>query len=490
MKCVVGIDLGTQSLKAVVCDEAMTVLGASSRPYETRRPSVDHAEQDPAEWEATLAPTIGGALAAAGVVPGDVVALAIAAQLDGCVAVDAAGAPLHRALIWQDRRAVAEAERVARARVHALAGQVADASHLAPKAAWLRAHGVYATRYHEPTSYLVERLTGAVVIDPSLASTTMLHDLRAGAWSPELCAAFAIDEAQLPAIHPATAIAGALTERGAALTGLRRGTPVAVGTGDDFATPLGAGLAAGTIACALGTAEVVGALAGTPVLDTPAARAATDPWAALAEPMVETHAYPSGAWFVEHPGWLSGGAVRWATRLLGLGSDAALDVVAEGAPPGAEGVTFVPWLAGGMTPQWRPRARAALEGLAAGHDRSHVARAVLEGLAFACRDVTARLVALGLPARSVLVLGGGARSATWMQLRADALGLEHRVSSRTDTCAIGAAMIAAVAVGLLPDLAAACALAPPIAATFEPRVSLDDAYARYRARVALLSAAP
>src|SRR5580704_3778991 len=139
MKRVIGIDLGTQSCKAVVCDEALTVLGACSHAYETRRPHVDHAEQDPADWEAALAPAIGGALAAAGAARGDVVALAIAAQLDGCVAVDAHGTPLHRALIWQDRRAVAEAERVPRDRVHALAGQVADASHLAPKIAWLRA---------------------------------------------------------------------------------------------------------------------------------------------------------------------------------------------------------------------------------------------------------------------------------------------------------------------------------------------------------------
>jgi xylulokinase len=351
----------------------------------------------------------------------------------------------------------------------------------------LVARGVHAARYHEPTSYLVERLTGAAVIDPSLASTTMLYELASAAWSAELCEAFAIDPAQLPAIRPATALAGELTARGAALAGLPPGTPVAVGTGDDFATPLGAGLhAPGTIACAIGTAEVVGALTVTPVLDTAGARAAADPWCTVPEPMVETHAYPTGTWFVEHPGWLSGGAVRWATRLLGLGSDAALDVVAQTSPPGAEGVTFVPWLAGAMTPAWRPRARAALEGLAAGHDRAHVARAVLEGLAFACRDVASRLVALGLPARDVLVLGGGSRSATWLQLRADALGLPHRASSRTDTCAIGAAMIAAVAVGLVPDLVAACALAPPIAASFQPQRSLDDAYARYRERVARL----
>src|SRR5262249_52038371 len=153
---------------------------------------------------------------------------------------------------------------------------------------------------------------------------------------------FAIDPAALPAIRPACALAGTLTAAGAALTGLRAGTPVAVGTGDDFATPLGAGLVApGTIACVLGTAEVVGAVSPTRVVDVPAARAASDPWHALARPMVETHAYPTGAFFVENPGWLSGGAIRWAASFVHIASDAEFDELAALAPPGAAGLTFI-----------------------------------------------------------------------------------------------------------------------------------------------------
>lgn len=476
---VVGLDLGTQSCKAVACDAELVVRGDHQIAYPTSYPAPGHAEQDPARWEAALAPAIAGALAAAGATAADVAALAIAGQLDGCVAVDADGEPLHAALIWQDRRAVVEASAVDRARVFALAGQVADPSHLAPKLRWLRDRGVRAATYHLPTSYLVARLTGARVIDPPHASTTMLFDLAARAWSSELCAAFAIDPGELPTIAPTCAVAGTIDARGAARSGLAVGTPVAVGTGDDFATPLGAGLVApGTIACAIGTAEVVGAIATTAILDR-----------AAGEPMVETHAYPTGACFVENPGWLSGGAVRWATRLLGLASDAELDRLAADAPPGADGVTFVPALAGAMTPTWRPHARGALYGLAAAHDRGHVARAVLEGLAFACRDVVDRLVAIGVapPRARVLVLGGGGRSAIWNQLRADALGAVHDVAARTDSCAVGAAMIAAVAAGWFGELAAAAALAPPPRASYTPQRSLDDAYARYQQLVATLA---
>jgi xylulokinase len=258
-------------------------------------------------------------------------------------------------------------------------------------------------------------------------------------------------------------------------TGLRPGTKVAVGTGDDFATPLGAGLVApGTIACAIGTAEVVGTLSRLPVLDP------------APEPMVETHAYPTGAFFVENPGWMSGGAVRWAVQLLGLGGDAELDRLAAQAPPGAGGVTFVPALVGAMTPVWRPHARGTLHGLAPAHDRTHVARAVLEGLAFACRDVVERLAMMELACDRVLLLGGGARSRVWAQLRADVLGLPHDLGA-ADTCPIGGAMIAAVAVGLHRDLAAAAALVPPPAARVMPENRNDDAYARYRRLVAQLA---
>jgi len=469
MRLVVGVDLGTQSCKAVVCDERLAVLGDHQVPVATSHPRAGWAEQDPRAWEAALAPAIGRALDAARASANDVCAIAIAGQLDGCVAVDAAGEPMHAALIWQDKRATAHLP-IEPARLFELAGQVADASHLAAKAAWLRAAGIAAACWHQPTSYLVERLTGARVLDHAHASTTMLYDLTARAWSAELCAAFAIDARTLPTITDTTAVAGTLSARGAALTGLRAGIPVATGTGDDFSTPLGAGVAApGFAMCSIGTAEVVGALAAIAVFDRPAPPRET---------ILETHAYPTGAFFVENPGWLSGGAVRWATRLLDLSSDAELDRLA--ATASSDGITFIPALAGAMTPMWRADARGTLHGLAASHDRAHIARAVLEGLAFAAREVVERLAELGLPTTEILVLGGGGKSAVWNQIRADALARPHHIAARTDTSAIGAAMIAAVAVGCYPDLATACVTSPAPSATFYPHDSLDEPYERYQ----------
>jgi xylulokinase len=481
---VLGVDVGTQSLKVVVCDDALAILGEHRVGYGVDRPRADHAEQDPGAWERALGTAISGALAASRVHASDIAALAITGQLDGCVATDAAGDPIGSALIWQDRRAVDDAHAAPVDRVLAIAGQVADPSHLAPKARWLRRHGVRAARWHQPVSYLVERLTGIAAIAPSLASTTMLYDLAAAAWSPELLAAFAIAPGELPTIMPAHATAGELTARGAAITGLAIGTRVAVGTGDDFAMAIGAGVVApgGRVICAIGTAEVVAAVAPTAIIDR-----------LTSEPMVETHAFVDGHFFVENPGWLSGGAIRWASELVGASSDAAFDALAAAAPAGADGVTFIPALAGAMTPTWRPHARGTLHGLAAAHDRRHLARAVLEGLAFAARDVVERLAALGLPTAEVLLVGGGAASATWAQIRADVLGRPHHAARYTD--ALGAALLAAVAAGAIADVptGAARIAARAITTTFTPTpdpahaATIDRAYRRYQTLVAQLA---
>src|SRR5262245_47455015 len=154
----VGIDLGTQTCKAVVCDEGMAVRGAHAVGYPTSYPAPDAAEQDPEVWLGALGPAIGGALAPAGATADDVAAIAFTGQGDGCVAVDAGGAPLHPALIWQDRRAVDEAAVAPASAVFELTGQVADPSHMAPKIRWLRARYPAAARFHQPITYLVERL--------------------------------------------------------------------------------------------------------------------------------------------------------------------------------------------------------------------------------------------------------------------------------------------------------------------------------------------
>ncbi len=440
---VVGVDIGTQSLKAVVCSDALAVLGEASVGYPVSYPRPGWAEQDPRQWERALAPAIGEALARAAVDATSVRALGIAGQLDGCVAVDAAGEATAPCLIWMDRRATDEMPALPDD-VRTRTGLVPDPGHMAAKIAWLQRHRPGAARYHQPVSYLVARLSGEQVIDHALALTTMLYDLGSRDWAADLLAAFAVDRARLPRIADAWAPAGVLHDAGAALCGLPAGTPICVGTGDDFATPLGAGVTApGAVACVIGTAEVVGALHPSPLIDAGA--------------LVETHAYPGGAWLIENPGWLSGGAVAWLSKLVG-DDVAALDRAAASAPPGAGGVTFVPALSGAMAPRWIPSARGALHGLTPAHGRAELARAVMEGCAFAMRDVIDRMRALGVATDRILLLGGGARSRVWAQMRADLTGLPVEIAAHPDSCPLGAAALAAVAGGVQPDLPTAAAL--------------------------------
>lgn len=462
-----GIDLGTQSCKVVVCDRDLGVVAEASAPISTRHPAPGAAEQAPADWLAALA-----AAARAALPPGAVVdAVGITGQLDGAIAVDRQGAALGNALIWMDRRAPLPP---LPPDFFARTGQVADPSHLGPKAAWLAAQREVA-RVHVPVSFLVEQLTGVSVLDTSHASTTMLAALAHGGWDAELLACFGLTAGQLPAIAPAHDRAGALTAAGAALLGVPAGTPVAVGTGDDFATPLGAGLVApGEAFAVLGTAEVVGALAAAPRIDPTG--------------LVETHPYPAGGFVLENPGWLSGGALRWLGDLVGL-DDAGLDAAAARAAPGAGGLSFVPALTGAMSPAWHAGARGAFYGLTPGHGAAELARAVHEALAFAAHDVLGAIAAQGVAMPQVTLLGGGARSALAPGLRAAVSQRPHAVPARVDTAAIGAAMLGGVAVGAWASLAHAAAIARPAARVTEPTPApaLAQAYARYRRLVAALT---
>jgi xylulokinase len=469
---IVGIDIGTQSLKVAVTDRALQVQGEAATAYRVDFPRPGWAEQDPALWERALGPTIASALGQAGAALGDVSALGISGQLDGCVAVDDRGRALAPCLIWMDRRAQEEIADVPSALVRRRAGVVLDASHMAAKVRWLKRHDARAAaRFHQPVSYLVERLTGRPVMDHALASTTMVYAIDGRRFDPELLDHFEIDSGDLPEVAEADSCAGLLSPDGAALTGLPAGIPVAVGTGDDFATPLGAGLLApGWIAVVLGTGEVVGTVHPRPALDD--------------SDLVETHAYPGGAYFLENPGWLSGGAVAWLCGVTGIDGFHSLDREAATAPPGADGLTFIPALTGAMAPEWNAAARGCFYGLTPSHGRPHLARALLEGCAFAMRDVADRLRAMGAEMRGLLLLGGGARSRLWAQMRADVTGLLTLVPPRVDTSPVGAAMLAAVAAKLVDDLHAASELVQgpviPFGPQAENREAYDKAYARYR----------
>ena len=475
---VLGLDIGTGSLKALILNEDLQVLGSASRSYEADFPQPGWAEQNPTHWLTALAPVIGEALADAGLSATDIAALAVCGQLDGCIPSARDGSALGPALIWMDRRGEPETAQVDPDLVHARCGLVRDATHMGGKIAWLRKHFAHRDEvaiWHQPVSFVVAALTGRAVMARSLASTTMLYDLSRRDWDDELVAAFGTDIAHLPELGEASDTAGRLTAIGADLTGLPIGLPVAVGTGDDFSNPLGCGVCRpGTVAVSLGTAETVAALAQSPILDP--------------ERLVETHAYPGGLYHLGNPGWLSGGAVRWAANLLGISSDATFSALASEAPAGCEGVIFIPALSGAMAPRWIANARGTFLGLTASHTRAHLTRAVLEGTAFAMRDVVDRLAAQGVRTDRLRIMGGGAKSRLWCEIRSAVTRRPAEILTSSDASALGAALMALVVAGKFHDIAAASAALPldlePIEAT--PDARYETAYQHYRETFAAL----
>jgi xylulokinase len=482
---VIGVDVGSQSVKAALLDPDGRVVATAGRPLVMSHPRAGWAEQDPADWEDALGGAVRAVVAAAGISPPDVTHLGLACQVDGVVAVDERLEPLRDAIIWLDRRAGAEVD-VLTAAVGAEAlfsttGLNPDASHTAPKMMWLREHEpeVFAAARSLPpvAGFLLARLTGVLAQDPANASSTLLYDVATGTWSDTLVAAAGLDTALLPPIRPSTEVAGTLLPAAAELLGLSPGCRVVVGTGDEHAATLGAGAARpGRIVDVTGTAEPVCAVADTVVLDP--------------ERMVETHAHAvPGCLLVENPGFVSGGSTLWlAQSVLRVDQSAIFDLAAD-APAGADGVVFLPALSGSMAPRWNEDMRGAFTGLAMNHDGRHLARAVLEGCAFALRDVVDRLDALGVGGGrdgEVRVVGGGARSPLWMQIKADVLGRPVRAVLAQEATATGAAFLAGSAARVFADLDDAVARAvevAPAAVDPDPAVAdrYDEAYERYRA---------
>jgi xylulokinase len=389
-------------------------------------------------------------------------AISFGSQLDGMVVCDAAGDPLRPAMIWMDRRAEAQAARVATrispADFYRAVGANLDSSHAVFKALWVRDEepALFEKAVHlmPPGSFVLRAVSGELAVDYSNASSLALLDPRTRAWSANVLEATEIDEGMLPPLAPGTRAVGPITPDFAHATGLSRDTAVVVGCGDEMAATLGAGVfAPGEVCDVVGTAEPVCAASSRPREDPTM--------------LVECHPHADpDAWLLENPGFVSGGNLRWWRDQFGSeersaearGEGDAYDLLSRGAadvPVGADGLVFLPCMQGAMAPEWNGAARGVLYGLTLAHSRAHLTRAVLEGSAFALRDILEAMVAAGLDVRRLTIVGGGAKGALWRQIKADVTGLPVRVPTSVETTATGAAILAAVGSGVHDSVAEA-----------------------------------
>ncbi|MGH2444749.1 MAG: xylulokinase [Candidatus Limnocylindria bacterium] len=445
MGLVLGIDVSTTATKAVLVDEAGAVRSIGSATYAYAVPHPLWSEQDPDLWWIGAVEAIASALDAAHVSGDEVDAVGLTGQMHGAVLLDASDAPVRPAILWNDQRTADECdeirERVGPRRLIEITGNDALTGLTAPKLLWVRRHEpeTWARVAHVllPKDYLRLRLTGDRTVDVADGSGTLLFDLAARDWSADVLAALDLDRSLLPATADGPQVTGRVTGPAAAATRLRAGTPVVAGGGDQAANAVGVGaVEPGIVALSLGTSGVVFATTNRPIVE-PAGRV-----------HAFCHAVPE-AWHMMSVMLSAAGSLRWFRDALAPGiAFADLADEAGQAPAGSDGLFFLPYLNGERSPHPDPLARGAFVGLTVAHHRPHLARAVLEGVAFGLRDGLDLMLAAGVPRpEQVRASGGGIASSLWRQIVSDVLGVEIATVNTTEGAAFGAALLATVAAG-------------------------------------------
>ncbi len=445
-----SVDVGTGSVRAALLTLTGRTVAFAAREHEQLVPRFGWSEQRPLDWWEGVVATVREVFDREPDAARRVAAVAVCGQMHGTVLVDGDGrVVLDRVPLWNDKRARSVVEEFERTHdCLALLPRTANPPTVAwPgfKLAWLREHepAAYAAArtWFMPKDYVNFRLTGERAIDFPEASCTYLLDVERQVWSPELTALLGLDPAKFPPLRAPTDVLGAVTAEAARVTGLRAGTPVAVGVGDYPATLLGSGvIEPGVGSDVTGTSTLITLITERPVLDP-------------------TVTNVQGV----HRGWgafaildAGGDAMRWARRTFhekGFGYDRVVELAAT-APAGAGGLLFLPYLNGERLAR-QPNSRAQFFGLTSAHGVGHLHRAVMEGVAFASRRNLRIMEARGGRLERLVAAGGGAKTRLWLEIKASTYGCPIQTPADPECGLLGGAMLAAVACGALPDLAAA-----------------------------------
>lgn len=484
-----GLDVGTSGVKAILVATSGEVVAAATSGLSLATPKPGWAEQDPNAWWAATLASIRDVLAQR---PGaSVDGIGISGQMHSSVFLDREGRVIRPALLWCDGRTSAECEEITRRaggeeNLREWVRNPALEGFTLPKVLWLRNHEPDAYRRVATVllakDFIRFRLTGALATEPSDASGTLMFDPARMRWSEELLRAVDVPSRILPEVGASHGVLSHVTADAAKLTGLASGVPVVGGGADNACGAAGVGvIAPGEAVASWGTSGTVLAPTAQPLVD-PGLRAHTF-----------CHVAP-GVWYIMGVVLSAGGAFGWFreqfARDLAQLRDASERLGEEAATvtPGADGITFLPYLQGERTPHRDASARGAFLGLSLAHSRAHLARAVLEGICFALRDSLSILQELGLSPDHLLLTGGGARSAFVRQLQSEVYGIPVTTVNREEGPAYGAALLAGVGAGSFPDLvtAARTTLSRAPLEYPEPGAHLRyrQAYERFRAAYA------
>ncbi|HJW98986.1 MAG TPA: xylulokinase [Terriglobales bacterium] len=466
-----GIDVGTGGTRALLIDEAGRVLASRTADHQPfTSPHTGWAEQDPPDWWRACRESVRQVLSHVPASNSNIAAVGFSGQMHGAVLLDGDGKPLRPALIWCDQRTAEEAreltDRVGEQRLIAWTCNPALTNFTLTKLLWVRKHEPHLFQRFRmlqlPKDYVRFRLTGEYAMDMADASGTLLLDVANRRWSSEMTNAADIPAGVLPKLFESCEVCGKVSKEGAEATGLKIGTPVVVGAGDQAAGAVGLGVVTpGAVHATIGTSGVVFASTDRPALD-PRGRLHTF-----------CHAVPN-RWHVMGVTQAAGLSLRWFRDQFGVvnqGDGDPYDSItqeAASAPPGSDGVMWAPYLMGERTPHLDPEARGALVGLAANHRRAHVIRAILEGVAFSLRDTLSIFEEMDVPVKAIRLGGGGARSSLWRQIQADVYKHAVEIVEAEEGAAYGAALLAGVGAGVWKSVDEACRQTVRVSSIIEP----------------------
>ncbi len=479
MSLLLGIDIGTSSVKVLAIDPQGHVRASASASYPVLQPETGWSEQDPQEWWQGCVTAIRAVLASPSLGPdaaSQVVGIGLSGQMHGSVlldkkAKDHAGAEaraLRPAILWNDQRTAAECRQIesemgGRRRLVEYVGNAALTGFTLPKLLWVRGHEpqVWAKVAHVllPKDFIRLKLTGELATDVGDASGTLAFNVDDRAWSRPVMSRLNMDPALFPTAHESAAVTGRLSPWAAQQTGLSAGTIVVGGSGDNQVGAVGAGVVSpGLVLATLGTSGVIYAHSERPHKDLPLPAGATCGRVHTMCAATGTQREPRG-WCITGVALSAAGSLQWVhDQLFPQTSYDQLLAEAESVEPGCDGLVFLPYLTGERCPYAEPGARGGWMGLTSRHGRAHMIRAVIEGVTFSMAQILDLVRSVGVPVSAVRLGGGGAKSALWRQMQADMYGCQVSTTNTEEGPAFGAALLAGVGAGLwnsVPEATAA-----------------------------------
>ncbi len=476
MAYLMAIDLGTTGCRSMVYDETLRLLGADYIEYGLMTPKPNWYEQDANLWWEIACRTMRGAIEKAGIEGKLITAISVSSQGISIVPVDQHLQPLSNALSWMDTRAEEEerllAAELGQEETFLRTGKRIAATYTLPKLLWMQTHQPEifhaADRFLMPLDYLTAKLTGRAVTDPSMASGTLLYNMRAGGWHKPTLARYGISEETLPQILPSGSVAGTVLPEVAEKLGLSGDCVVCVGAQDQRCASLGAGLAKDVVTVSLGTAAAVCKL--------------SDRFAPEEGMHVgwSPYVFP-GEWVSESVAGAAGASLRWLRDSIYRETNYdAINREAQFARDRGSEVTFLPYLCGPGFPRFDPASTGCFHNVTLATERGDLALAVMRGVVYQIREILESMDARR-ETKSLVLFGGGVKSPLWRQLFADGLGIPVSIPDNAETAGAGAAILAGLGVGVFrrehwPQIAASQVCLPSEFSKEEERQ-----YLRFRA---------